>query len=198
MLKRPLNPRHSSRGTSLLESLVALLILALGVLGLTRAHVSSLLESRHTTSRSVAVSMAADMLERMRTNPSPVGANPYAAYTTAFGALASPQKNCRTTTCESGELATSDLWAWKSLLAAELPDGDGAVFVSTEDPTQFAVLIAWNVAVGSFSGQAPSASDQLLNADATAVWRDPATQGTGIDGADCPASRICHLVFIRP
>jgi type IV pilus assembly protein PilV len=198
MLNHPFGQRRRSRGTSLVEALVALLVLALGVLGLTRVHVSSMLEARHTTARSIAVSMATDMLERMRANPAPAAVNPYAAYTAAFGALDVPATLCDAAKCQSAQLAAFDLWAWKSLLQAELPGGDGAVFASPEDPTQFAVLIAWDVAMGSPSGLMPSANDQQLHADASAVWRTPGTQGTGIDDAACPEKRTCHLVFIRP
>lgn len=198
MLKHPFGQRCRSRGTSLLEALVALLVLALGVLGLTRVHVSSILESRHTTARSIAVSMATDMLERMRANPAPAAVNPYAAYTAGFGKLDAPKALCNAKKCQSAELAAFDVWAWKALLQAELPEGDGAVFASPEDPTQFAVLIAWDMSLGSPSGLAPSANDQQLHTAATAVWRAPDTQGTGIAAAACPAKRICHLVFIRP
>jgi type IV pilus assembly protein PilV len=198
MLKHPIGLRRRSRGTSLLEALVALLVLALGVLGLTRVHVSSMLESRHTTARSIAVAMATDMMERMRANPAPAAVNPYAAYTADFGQLDAPKTLCNAKKCQSAELAAFDVWAWKALLQAELPAGDGAVFASPDDPTQFAVLIAWDVALGSPSGIAPSANDQQLHADATAVWRTPDAQGTGIADAACPEQRTCHLVFIRP
>ncbi|PZO16184.1 MAG: type IV pilus modification protein PilV [Burkholderiales bacterium] len=197
-LKHPFGQRSLSRGTSLLEALVALLVLALGVLGLTRIHVSSMLESRHTTTRSIAVSMATDMMERMRANPAPAAVNRYAAYTTVFGKLDAPNTLCNTSKCQSADLAAFDLWVWKTLLQAELPEGDGAVFASPDDPTQFAVLIAWDVSLGSPSGLAQSVKDQQLHTDATAVWRAPGTQGTGIGTAACPEKRTCHLVFIRP
>ena len=60
---------HRQRGVSLIESLVALLILALGVLGLAGLQAGTLAQARHANARAAAVQMANDLLERMQMNP---------------------------------------------------------------------------------------------------------------------------------
>lgn len=60
----------------MIEALVALLVLALGVLGLARLQVGALTESRNTNARAVSVQLAADLAERMQSNAVIRRANP--------------------------------------------------------------------------------------------------------------------------
>ena len=84
MKKIPNQIRHE-RGISLIESLVALLVLALGILGMAGLQTRALVDSRTTNARAVAVKMVDDLSERMQFN---VGARLLAAnpYVVAWGA----------------------------------------------------------------------------------------------------------------
>jgi type IV pilus assembly protein PilV len=57
-------------GIALLEALVALIILAFGVLGLLWMHEQALTQQRQQLMRSVATGIATDFAERMRLNTS--------------------------------------------------------------------------------------------------------------------------------
>lgn len=182
--------KSKQTGVSLIEALVALLILALGIMGLAGLQTQALVDGRESNHRAVAVQMAEDLLERMQansqirmTNPTP---NPYVV---AFGTIPS-NPDCFTNACNGTQLANFDLWQWKTSLRNLLPGGDAQVFRSTTDPTQFGVLIAWSESQSRNQGIATS-GDLALYTTTFAVT-------TGVPGADCPTHHTCHLVYIRP
>lgn len=139
------NPRpRSQRGDSLLELLVAVLVIGVGALGVAKLQMQSAQSNRIALQVSMATSLAEDMLERLRANSS---AN-YAGV--GFGDPPPTFVDCRGRTCTSAEMEAFDVVLWKcalgrwreqppcaaartaGLLAApqlqpSLPDGDGAV-----------------------------------------------------------------------
>lgn len=124
-------------GFSLIEVLVALVILAIGLLGVAGMQNRSLSGNQGALYRSQAVLYANDILERMRANLAQARQVP-GPYTIAMGA--SP----------AGTLpqpALSDLTDWKNQLA-NLPGGDGSVTVSNLNATLGTVLavvvVQWN------------------------------------------------------
>lgn len=188
----------SQRGVSLIEALVALLVLALGIMGMAGIQTRTLVESRTTNSRALAVQLADDLLDRMQAN-SPVRINPPAVnpYVTAWGVQAAAPADCFTEACNGAQLAAFDLVQWKASLGRVLPGGDARVFQSTTDNAQFGVLIGWTETQAKNQGEAAGAQATLFT-DAVAI-RDAANAvGTGVAGIDCPAGLICHLVYIRP
>jgi type IV pilus assembly protein PilV len=185
MNKPPTLPRHES-GISLIESLVALLVLALGILGMAGLQTRSLVDTRTTNARAVAASMVDDLSERMQFNTGAqlLPANPYLV---AWGVLpANP--GCRPGPCTPQQIAAMDLSEWKQTLGALLPRGDAAVFQSPLDPTQIGVLIGWT----------DNVSDQANAAGDGGRFIAPQTINTGVAGQACPDGLICHLVYIRP
>lgn len=176
------------RGMTLIESLVALVVLALGVLGLIGFQMRTLKDSRDGVGRSRAIVAVQDIAERIRTNPELVAVTLAANYTAAFGALAAPAQNCTNTACTPAQLAAYDLWRWKANISAALPGGQGAVIPSAGDPRQFAVMVAWR-------------ENQLDAAAAAAENRNTQTQNfavAGTTGLGCPANFTCHLVYVQP
>ncbi|WP_382158865.1 type IV pilus modification protein PilV [Hydrogenophaga sp. ANAO-22] len=192
------NKASSQRGVSLIEALVALLVLALGIMGMAGIQTRTLVESRTTNSRALALQMADDLLDRMQANSAlrinPPAVSPYLA---AWGALAAAPVNCFAAGCNGAQLAAFDLVQWKASLARVLPGGDARVFRSNTDATQFGILIGWTETQAKNQGEAAGAQATLFT-DAVAI-RDAANAvGTGVAGVACPAGLICHLVYIRP
>ncbi len=192
------NKASSQRGVSLIEALVALLVLALGIMGMAGIQTRTLVESRTTNSRAIALQMADDLLDRMQANSTlrlnPPAVSPYLA---AWGALAAAPVDCFTEGCNGAQLAAFDLIQWKASLARVLPGGDARVFRSNTDATQFGILIGWTETQAKNQGEAAGAQATLFT-DAIAI-RDAANAvGTGVAGVACPAGLICHLVYIRP
>lgn len=97
-------------GMALLEALVALLILAFGVLGLLWMHQQALVQQRQQLMRSVAIGIADDLAERMHLN-----AAQHTLYAKAWGASAPAAPDCVTTLltprpCRMGHAtATADI-----------------------------------------------------------------------------------------
>jgi type IV pilus assembly protein PilV len=182
----------------MIEALVALLILVLGVLGIARLQIFSLMEARNANARSVAAQAASDLLDRMQINRAArFTVNPFSDYVTGWNMPGTPATNCVGSPCTPTALAAHDIWQWKQSLALQLPSGDATVFRSDTDPTQLGVLIAW-AAIEAKNFALADAANTLLYTAADAVVDATGNIGTGLGTVNCPAQRICHLVYLRP
>ncbi len=185
MLRRPACRPLIQRGVSLIECLVAMLILALGVLGLAGLQAGTLAQTRQANARATAVQMANDLLERMQTNPA-VGRAPYGASVTSlyeadWGQPRGQAPDCRTRACDAMELATHDLAHWKTSWQNQWPGADARVFRSRTDPLQLGVMLGW-----ADPGTTPFSQPTL-----------PVAEGDDA-AARCPKGLTCHLVYVRP
>lgn len=114
-------------GLTLIEILVALLVLSIGVLGMARLQAASLRANHNAYLRSQAVILAYDMADRLRANLPPAMAG---EYDIALGAAAA-----------GSGVVLDDLTEWKDALSAVLPSGDGAVEV---DGNAVTIVVAWD------------------------------------------------------
>lgn len=127
-------------GFTLLEILVAMLVMSIGLLGLAGLMTSSMRNNLSASHRTQATWMAYDIIDRMRANRASAVAGGYA---TAMGTAA----NC-TTAVPSGTIPAQDIAAWKNQLACALPAGNGSIAVNTA--TQVATIqIQWNDSRGN-------------------------------------------------
>ena len=105
-----LSKRRGARGFSMIELLVAVLVMGIGVLGITGLQMVSLQNNRGALTRADAVQLAYDILDRMR-------ANPGAAYAgLAIGAAPPVTVDCQAATCTEAQMATFDQAVWKCSL----------------------------------------------------------------------------------
>jgi len=132
MPPRPRPMSRKTRGFTLVEVLIALLVLSIGMLGIAALYLESLRASRSALVRTQAVTLAADIGDRIRANRALVGAYDCGG------------------TCEAGEggnaIAVGDLNAWRTAVAAQLPGGVGSVaFVAggANTPDAYTVTIGW-------------------------------------------------------
>lgn len=123
------NPR-STRGFTLLEVLIALIILAIGILGLTALQARGLKFTHDAYIRSQATVLAYDIVERMRNNPTNAA---------AYVAAAAPGGACVVTAAS----VTNDLRCWYAALATDLPEGTGAIAVDPGNPNGFLITLSW-------------------------------------------------------
>ncbi|RMF13157.1 MAG: type IV pilus modification protein PilV [Gammaproteobacteria bacterium] len=127
------------RGFSMIEVLVALVILAVGLLGVATMQSVSLQASKNANLRSVAIFLASDMADRMRANQAGWQAGNY--NTEAGGAK---KTNCISTAgCDPADMAAHDKWEWKQLIESTLPAGKGTI--SRPDPAanDFVITVSW-------------------------------------------------------
>ena len=104
---------RSARGFTIIEVLVALTILAIGMLGLGRLFIVTLQGNASATSRTVAVNLAADLADRIRANRTATtnyaGTSPIATVPTPAcvgGTLSF------TVVCTPAQMAAYDLYQW--------------------------------------------------------------------------------------
>lgn len=123
--------RHQS-GITLIEILVALLVLSIGLLGLANLQAVGLRANHNAYLRSQATILAYDIADRMRANRSSAVAGEYdIALNAAPGGTGVP---------------ATDLAQWKARLAELLPSGDGAVAVDADSAV---VTVQWDDSRGT-------------------------------------------------
>lgn len=154
---------------ALMEALLALLVLAFGVLGLLWLHQQALLQQRQQLMRSIATGIGNDLAERMRMN-----APQRALYAKAWGNTRSATTDCTSVACSRQDLAAWDRQQLQEEVQKQLPEGDVAVFALTEVAGWWGVVVAWR--------------------DANETYRTDTAWGT----PSCPAQMSCWRLFFRP
>ena len=117
-MHRPANHPGDIRGLSLIETLVTIVVISVGMLGIAALYVESLKAGQSAVLRTRAVALAADMADRIRTNQA--GGSTYDVGTDAVGVV--PPNACSDSSfgpaqnCTPDELALNDIWLWKTLV----------------------------------------------------------------------------------
>lgn len=131
-------------GFTMVEALVALVVLAIGLLGIAALYLDSLRAGRTAIYRTQAVNMAADLADRIRANRQGI-----LAYATAFADAHVVNANCEDPLagCTAAELAEHDLARWKAALGQQLPGGQGEVQVTAPaavgDLGVYVITVRW-------------------------------------------------------
>lgn len=109
-------------GFSLIEVLVAIVILSLGILGLAGLQAVSLKNTSASGQRTIAINLAADIADRMRANPAGLADGNYIIDFTSDDIAELEHTNCTTSAgCSSQELAQNDIFQWNAALLTMLP-----------------------------------------------------------------------------
>ncbi|MET1115507.1 MAG: type IV pilus modification protein PilV [Comamonas sp.] len=182
------------RGITLIESLVAIVVMALGVLGVLGVQMRTLADTQTGVRRAQAVRLIEDLSERIRVNPNGLSqltsyvintaepaAAPGAAELTALQAL---QSTCTSSACSGAQLASRDRALWLATVQQTLPQGHAQVFLvasenTTVDRRQLGVMVSWRE-----------------NEKTAAAGLQPPSSVSG--GVSCPATRSCHVQYIQP
>lgn len=137
--------RH--RGVTMVESMVALVVISIGMLGIAGLYLSSLQAGRSANLRVQAVNLAAEMADRIRANRGAKG-----AYVLAAGTLPSAVTCSGSTDCSPADLATSDQNIWVTAIRAALPGSptaNGAIAFTDNPgatPDRYDITITWREA----------------------------------------------------
>lgn len=126
LTREPLSHRTQS-GFSLIEVLVAIIILSVGMLGAVGMQATALQSNKETRYQAIATTFGRELAEKMRGNNTiaiKTVANPYLFDQTLSAAPALPGGlvNCFTSGCTSpGTLATWDVFDWQQRVQLALP-----------------------------------------------------------------------------
>ncbi len=112
-------------GFSLNEVQIAVIILAIGLLGIAGLQVTSKRTSFEALQRVTAVMLAQDIVERMRANKGQLST--YIAAPDVTGGLGVPGTNCTSAACTPAQIVTYDLYQWQQAIvgAAETKTSGG-------------------------------------------------------------------------
>lgn len=121
---------YKQSGSSLIEVMVSLFVLAIGLMGILAMQVKSVQFNKSADSYTRAMTLANDIAERIRINPKNV---------TAYASTALPEQpptNCVTNSmsaaaCTAAELVNWDLYNWSESLKQSLPAGAGSIAEKT-------------------------------------------------------------------
>ena len=145
--------RRPTSGFTLIEILIALVIVSVGMLGIAALHMEGLKSGRSGLLRTKAVALSADLAERMRANRPGALAGDYAI----TAGDASVNRECAddtvggaTIACTPLQMAEHDLWLWKRQIAnpqTGLPGpGTGAVISDGAAVPTYTITVAWTEA----------------------------------------------------
>ncbi len=153
-------------GITLLEVLVALVILSVGMLGLAGLQAAGLSANGDAEQRTQAALVTNDMIERMRANPAAVSAGSYAAIDWgAIDCAAAPDPFCAdrdvdAAACNAAQMAAFDAFVVRcaasdklsaASLEVECTDNNGAAEACADTPFRM-LTVGWQSANGGVDG----------------------------------------------
>ena len=130
---------RSQAGFSLVEVLIALVIMSIGMLGIAGLYVEGMKAGRTSTCRHHAVTIASDVADRIRANPT--GGVDYEG--------ARGNNNCvlGNVDCNPSQMAANDIDLWLTQADQMLPNGNVAItFDDTVTPNTYQIDVTWQEA----------------------------------------------------
>ena len=176
-------PKHQ-RGIALIEALIAILIIALGILGVMGVQMRTLSDTQTGVRRAQAIRLIEDFSERLKVNPNAM--HNIDKFASSWTDKPSATKNCASVSCSNTELASFELAQWKTSVSQLLPGGNATIFVSEAKPTpdnrrELGVMISWRENEGS-------QETEFLKAIKDTVFSS--------SSVSCEKGKTCHLQFI--
>lgn len=150
--KAPQLTKAKQRGITLIETMIAILILAFGMLGLAGMQAATTKFRLGSEIRTALTELSGDIADRMRVNMNKLPGYAFgneANYTitkdyptqVASTATFSLTKNCASATCDGDQLAKYDLELWQKSVKDKLPSG--ASFISGDTKDGFVITMMW-------------------------------------------------------
>lgn len=146
---RPL--KHCCRGFTLLEVLIALLVISIGLLGVAALQISSLRNNLSAEHLGQATQLAYSMADRMRVNAFYVKSTANGGvYISKLPKDATQKAACTSTGCPPAVMAENDLFEWNQNTEKVLPGGVGSITRTGDSSTAvYTVSVQWLDASGS-------------------------------------------------
>lgn len=125
------------RGFSLLEVMVALVVMSIGMLGIAGLYVNSLQAGRTAMFRHNAIILAGDVTDRIRANRTAGIAyiDPVGSYNLCDKAVE----------CDEAAMAANDVYLWQQQAEATLPEGEVEVLFDDTGPVwTYTINVTWS------------------------------------------------------
>lgn len=167
-------PQH---GFSLIEVLVAVLVVSIGLLGVAGMQLVGLKGNQQSFSKNQAAHHAQAILEKMRGNPAGVSANHYIFNSATYSCAHEPAQNCGQSgvTCNPEQIANYDLFraycgrrgGTVGGMKGDLSNADLQISCPVNCDTGIALSLGWNEQVlgreGKVSGEETVARQLAIN-----------------------------------
>lgn len=140
------NPGIASQnhGFSLVEVMVALLVLSIGLLGLAALQTTSMQYNTGSYLRTQATFLAYDIIDRMRANSAAIANSDGNGYDQPASSNVTASTNCDSTSCTSAQLALYDVKKWYDKTVATLPNAiNTPPTISIETDRVVTIKIRW-------------------------------------------------------
>lgn len=146
---RPIIILQRFSGFSLIEAMVALIVFAVGMIGI--AHMLLISHKTHASSylRQQAVQSAYNIIDNIRANRNAAISGSYNISNVVSSGTpvlpSSPSTKCNTASCTTAQLAAYDTWDWLTNNVAKLPNGAGAVTTAVSgNNTLVTITVQWS------------------------------------------------------
>lgn len=139
MIRRAPAARRGQAGFSLIEVLIALLVLALGLLGLAFLQVLNVRYTNSAEHRTMATNLATEVIDMMRSNPRHL-----VVYNrldkASFAGVAVPAGGCNKVG-DTEATAQNNIARWRCDVVSQLPGGVGNVAVAGNDTVGYTATV---------------------------------------------------------
>ncbi|WP_225977141.1 type IV pilus modification protein PilV [Paracidovorax avenae] len=194
------------KGLTLIEMMVALVVLSIGLLGLAGLQVATAKYRVNTAVRSASTGLVFDMSERIRVNADAAGPSflqagsfgdsAYAIsddWATQQSATFSVSRNCETLSCTPTERAAYDLAIWRAKVRTAMPQGGALISGNKRDG--FMLTLMW---FDKELNDGTADRNLVLSATCDADLRGMATQTCCPSEASAPAGVRCSRFSFVP
>lgn len=168
-------PPASQRGFSLVEVMIAVLIVAVGLLGFAKMQALAVGSTRNSGTRSMVAMQTSALAASMRANEAYWAAGLAPATFTVTGAtlgdatLDGLTVDCTAGVCTPAQMAAFDLKNWGTSLTALFPSASGTIACSTVlgSPVTCTITVSWSektvaINAATVSGSAPGTLNYTL------------------------------------
>lgn len=190
--------RKKNQGLTLVESLVAIVIMALGILGVMGIQMRTLVDTQTGVNRAQSIRLIESLSEKLQANPDGLGSLPSYAADWIPVPTAIPTASCPTGGCNASQLAAVDIYQFRMAVRESLPLGQARVFLSEADTLaanrrQLGIIVAWR------ENERVREGDPAADTDAyKAVFKPADTSANAANNITCPDGFICHLQYVQP
>ena len=129
-----LNKQNKQRGVTLVEAMIALLVISVGLLGIASLQITAMNQNASAMNHSLAVWYAYNMSDRIRANPTAF--NSYNGIDTDTGY----SQSCTGGPCSDVQMAEADAADWATMVD-RLPNGRGMVNANVDG---LVVTVMWD------------------------------------------------------